>query len=81
MGHIDNCLDTLRRLIAVGDMNSLQLAETVIAEYWTATPLRARKSGLLYIQQILHDRRDTISRDSRDFADTVDAYIEKKLAT
>ena len=45
-----------------------------------ATPLRARKSGLLYIQQILHDRRDTLGPESRQFADTVDAYIEKKLA-
>ena len=81
MGHIDDCLDTLRRLIAAGDMNSLLLAETAIEVYWAATPFRARKSGLLYIQQILHDRRDTISRDSRDFADTLDAYIERKLAT
>ena len=81
MGHIDSCLDTLRRLITSGDMNGLPLAETAIEEYWAATPLRAKKSGLLYIQQILHDRRDTVSRGSRDFADTVDAYIERKLAT
>jgi hypothetical protein len=81
MGHIDNCLDTLRRLIATGDMNSLRLAESAIEKYWAATPLRARKSGLLYIQQILHDRRDTAGRRNRDFADTVDAYIERKLAT
>jgi hypothetical protein len=80
MGQIDSCLDTLRRLTAAGDMNGLPLAETAIEEYWAATPLRARNSGLLYIQQILHDRRDTVSRLSRDFADTVDAYIERKLA-
>jgi hypothetical protein len=70
MGHIDSCLDTLRRLIASGDMTGFPLAETAIEEYWAATLPRARKSGLLYIQQILHDRRD---------AD--DAYIERKLAT
>jgi hypothetical protein len=79
MGHIDSCLDTLRRLIASADMTGLPLAETAIEEYWAATPLRARKSGLLYIQQILHDCRNTVSRRSRDFADTVDAYIERKL--
>ena len=81
MGHIDSCLDTLRRLITAGDMNGLPLAETAIEEYWAATPPRARKSGLLYIQQILHDRRDAAGRPCRDFADTVDAYIERKLAT
>ena len=81
MGHIDTCLGTLRRLIAAGDLNSIPLAEAAIEEYWAATPAKARKSGLLYMQQILHDRRDTLSPQSRDFATTVDAYIEKKLVT
>jgi hypothetical protein len=81
MSHIDNCLNTLRRLITVGDMNGIQMAENAIEEYWAATPLRARKSGLLYVQQILHGQRDAASPNSRDFAVTVDAYIEKKLVT
>ena len=81
MVNIDNCLDLLRRLVATGDMNDLPLAESAIEEYWAATPLRARKSGLLYIQQILHDQRDRISRASRDFGDALDAYIERKLAS
>jgi hypothetical protein len=81
MGHVDTCLGILRRLIADGDMNGIPLAEAAIEEYWAATPAKARKSGLLYIQQILHDRRDTLSPQSRDFANTVDAYIEKKLVT
>jgi hypothetical protein len=81
MVNIDNCLDTLRCLVAAGDMNDLPLAERAIEEYWTATPLRARKSGLLYIQQILHDQRDRISRASRDFEDALDACIERKLAS
>jgi hypothetical protein len=81
MVNIDNCLNTLRRLVAAGDMNGLPLAERAIEEYWAATPLRARKSGLLYIQQILHDQRDSISRASRDVEDALDAYIERKLAT
>jgi hypothetical protein len=79
MTHIETCLDTLRRLIASGDPSSIPLAEKAIEEYCLVTPLRARKSGLLYIQQILHDRLDTLSRESRDFADTVDAYLERKL--
>jgi hypothetical protein len=81
MVNIDNCLDTLRRLVAAGDVSGLPLAETAIEEYWAATPLRARKSGLLYIQQILHDQRGSISRVSRDFEDALDAYIERKLAS
>jgi hypothetical protein len=70
----------LRRLIAVGDANGIPLVERAIAEYWEGTPPRARKSGLLYMQQSLHAHRDALSRESRDFADTVDAYIEKMLA-
>lgn len=80
MGHIDICLESLRHLIKVGDMNGIQMAEDAIEEYWVATPGRARKSGLLYIQQILPEHRGTLSQESRNFADTVDAYIEKKLA-
>jgi hypothetical protein len=81
MGHIDICLESLRRLIRIGDVNSIQMAENAIKEYWATTPPKARKSGLLYIQQILHDERDALNRLSRTFADTVDAYIEKKLVT
>jgi hypothetical protein len=74
-------LGTLRRLITAGDMNGILLAESAIEDYWAATPAKARKSGLLYIQQILHDRCDALSPQSRDFAISVDAYIERKLAT
>jgi hypothetical protein len=77
---IDPCLDVLHRLIVAGDMNGIPLAERAIAEYWEGTPPRARKSGLLYMQQILHEDRDALSREGRDFADAVDAYIERMLA-
>jgi hypothetical protein len=77
---IDPCLDVLRRLVVAGDTNGIPLAERAITEYWEGTPPRARKSGLLYMQQILHEHRDAVSRESRDFADTVDAYIERMLA-
>jgi hypothetical protein len=61
-----------------GDMSGIPLVEAAIEEYWAATPAKARKSGLVYIQQILHDQR-ALGPHSRDFAVTVDAYIEKKL--
>ena len=76
---VDPYIDALRRLIASGDPNGLLLAERTIEEYWEGTPPRARKSGLLYIQQILHVHRDTLGRESRSIADMIDAYIEKKL--
>ena len=79
--HGGQCIDRLRRLIAKGDMNELPLAEIAIEQYWAATPPRARKSGLLYIQLILPDRRGNDGPNSRDFAVTVDAYIERKLMT
>lgn len=79
MSHIDACLYTLRRLIATGDTTRIPLAEKAVDEYWAATPLRARKSGLLYIQQMLHEHRDTLGRRSRLFANTVDTYVEKKV--
>jgi len=81
MGHVDTCLEILRRLIAAGDMNDIPLAEAAIKEYWGATPAKARKSGLLYMQQILHDPRGALSPQSRNFTNTVDAYIEQKLAS
>ena len=59
---IDPCLDTLRRLIAAGDTKGIPLAQRAIAEYWEGTPPRARKSGLLYMQHILHERRDALDR-------------------
>jgi hypothetical protein len=81
VGHIDDCINILRRLIVAGDTSGIQMAENAIEEYWAATPIRARKSGLLYIQQILHDQGDAFSPNGRDFAVTIDAYIEKKLVT
>ena len=81
MGHVDTCLETLRRLIAAGDMNGIPLAEAAIEEYWAATPAKARRSGLLYIQQVLHGQRDALSPQSKDFAVAVDACIETKLVT
>ena len=80
MGHIDSFLHNLRRLIGKGDLNSLQMAEKTIEEYWSATPVRARKSGLIYIQQILHEEHSAAGSNSREFAALVDAYIEIKLA-
>ena len=81
MTQIETCLGNLRRLIAAGDVNGIPMVEAAIEEYWAATPAKARRSGLLYIQQILHDQRDALSPQSKDFAVAVDACIETKLVT
>jgi hypothetical protein len=79
MAQVENCIETLRRLITAGDPDELHLAEAAIQEYWSTTPVRARKSGLIYVQELLRDELDSGNPKSRDFAATVDAYIERKL--
>jgi hypothetical protein len=81
MGHIDTCLGILRRLIAKGDMNGVPLAERAINEYWDAAPIQARESGLRFLQQDVLDQRNAVLGVQRNFADVVNAYIEKKLAS
>ena len=41
----------------------------------------ARESGLRFLQQDVLDQRNAVLGNQRNFADTVNAYIEKKLAT
>ena len=81
MPHLDTCRDILRRLIAKGDINGIPLAERAINEYWDATLASARKSGLRLLQQDVLAQRDAVLGDRRNFADAVNAYIEKMLAT
>jgi hypothetical protein len=80
MPHLEKCLEILRRLIAKGDKDGLPLAEGAINEYWDLTPTHARKSGLRFLQQDVLTQRNALLGDHRNFADTVNAYIEKKLA-
>jgi hypothetical protein len=80
MGHIDTCLGILRRLIAKGDVNGIPLAKRAINEYWDAAPVQARESGLRFVQQDVLNQRNAVTGDHRNLADTVNAYIEKKLA-
>jgi hypothetical protein len=80
MPHLDTCLGILRRLIAKGDPNGIPLAERAINEYWDVTPPKARKSGLQFLQQDVLSHRDAVVGVHRSFAETVNAYIEKKLS-
>lgn len=80
MPHLETCLDILRRLIAKGEVNGIPLAERAIDEYLAATPSGARKSGLRFLQEGVLTQRNAVTANRRDFAETVNAYIEKKLA-
>ena len=79
MPHLDTCLGILRRLIAKGDPNGIPLAERAIDEYWDVTPPKARKSGLQFLQQDVLSRHNAEVGVHRSFAETVNAFIEKKL--
>jgi hypothetical protein len=81
MGHLDTCLGVLRRLIAKGGAKGIPLAERAINEYLEVTPVRARKSGLQFLQQDILNQRNAVLGGHRNFADAVKAYIEKKLET
>jgi hypothetical protein len=80
MPHFDDCLEILRRLIAKGSTKGIPLAERAINEYLVVTPANARKSGLRLLQEDVGTQRNAVVGDQRSFADTVDAYIEKRLA-
>jgi hypothetical protein len=80
MPHMDTCRDILRRLIAKGDPNGIPLAKRAIDEYLEATPPKARKSGLWLIQEDVLVQHGAVIGVQRSFAETVNAYIEKKLA-
>jgi len=79
MPNLDTCVGILRRLIAKGDMNGIPLAERAINEYWDVTLAKARRSGLLLIQQDVLDQRNAVVGAQHNFAQAVNDYIEKKL--
>ena len=79
MPHLQTCRDILRRLIAKGDPNGIPLAERAINEYLDVTPPGARKSGLRLIQEDVLVQYNAVVGVQRSFAETVNAYIERKL--
>ena len=79
MPHLDTCRGVVRRLIAKGDINAIPLAERAVNEYLDATPPGARASGLRVLQEDVLVQRDAVVGNQRNFAQTVNDYIEKKL--
>jgi hypothetical protein len=80
MPYLNDCQEILRRLIAKGDINGIPLAERAINEYLAVTPANARKSGLRLLQEDVLIQRIVVVGNQHSFADTVNAYIETKLA-
>ena len=80
MPHLDDCQRILRRLIAEGDPSAIPLAETAINKYLEVTPQGAHKSGLRLIQEDVLAQYSGLVGVQRSFAETVNAYIQKKLA-
>ena len=80
MKPVDKCLAILRTLIDQGQTNGITIAEKAINEYLASLPDSAKKSRLQDVQLVVQAHRnsaDTVPQ--RAFADTVSAYIEKRL--
>jgi hypothetical protein len=80
MPGLANCQSLLRSLISRGDPDAIPLAESAIDEYLEVTPERARRIVLRVLQQDALDQHGLAVGVQRSFAETVDAYIERKFA-
>lgn len=80
MPGLADCLSLLRLLIARGDPGAIPLARGAIDRYLDTTPACLRGRGLLLLQQDALDQYGTAVGIQRSFAETVEAYIARKLA-
>ena len=80
MPGLADCVSLLRLLIARGDPKAIPVATGAIDEYPEMAPVSIRRSGLRVLQQDAWDLHGTAVGVQRSFAETVDAYIARKLA-
>jgi hypothetical protein len=80
MPGLADCQSFLRLLIARGDPKAIPLAKGAIDEYLEMAPVSIRRNGLRVLQQDAWDLHGTAVGVQHSFAETVDAYIERKLA-
>ncbi|QQO17030.1 hypothetical protein JJB99_13235 [Bradyrhizobium diazoefficiens] len=78
MPGLAECQNLLRLLIARGDPKAIPLAKGAIDQYLNTAPLSGR--GLRVLQRDALDQHSAAVGVQRSFAETVDAYIERKLA-
>ena len=79
MPGLADCLSFLRSLIARGDPKGIPLAMGAIDDYLAMAPICARRRGLRVLQQDALELHVSSVGVQRSFAETVDAYIERKL--
>jgi predicted ATPase len=75
-----DCRSLLRRLISAGDPFAIPLAERAIDAYVDIAARSACENGLRLLQQDAWDQHEAAVGVQRSFAETVNAYIERKLA-
>ncbi len=80
MPGLADCQSLLRLLIARGDPGAIPLAEGAIDQYLNITPVGLRGRGLRVLQRDALDQHIAAVGVQRSFAETVDAYIVRKLA-
>jgi hypothetical protein len=80
MQGLANCQRLLRRLISAGDPTAIPVAECAIDDYVELAERCARESGLRLLQQDAWEQHAVMVGVQRSFAETVNAYIERKLA-
>jgi hypothetical protein len=79
MVDLNECLDSLRRLIAEGDINGIGAAERAVNDYVAATAPQDRRDALLRVQQAVKAHKEETSGVNLSLADTVNDYIEKLM--
>jgi hypothetical protein len=80
MPGLADCQSLLRLLIARGDPKAIPQAEGAIDDYLEIAPVCTRKGGLRVLLQDTSDLYGAAVGVQRSFAETVDAYIARKLA-
>jgi hypothetical protein len=77
MENVHKCTSALRPLIAGAKTSGLPEAEDAINELVATTPAAEQRDALESVGAVVRAHRDAASGSQRDFADTVNDYIEK----
>ena len=80
MPGLAECQSLLRLLIAKNDPKTIPQAKKAIDQFLNTAPVCARGRGLRVLQRDALDLHIAAVGVQRSFAETVDAYIERKLA-
>jgi hypothetical protein len=80
MPGLAECQSLLRLLIARGDPKAIPVAKCAIDQYLNTAPACLRGRGLRVLQRDTLEQHVVAVGVQRSFAETVDAYIEGKLA-